>query len=728
MTTMNRRTFLKASAASSAVLIIGLDTSGVLAATSDQTSSHIVNPFVHINSDGTITVIAKHFEMGQGTTTGLATLVADEMDMPWEMVNVEYAPSNTDVYKNLFFGVQGTGGSTAMANSFMQYREAGAAARELFIRAAAKHWDVSPESVSIQKGQLVSGEHIASFSKLADTAATLTPVEKPTLKTPDQFKLIGANHIPRKDSIGKTNGSAVFAMDVKVDNMLYVVILRAPKFGAELKEFDASKAKSVKGFVDAKAMPGKSGIAVYAESTWSAIQARRAIAATWDESSAEGRGSDKMLEDFNSALAKDPQFNATPEVDFAEVATKASNGANRVDATFQFPLLAHAPMEPLNCVIEPTSEGVRVHDGCQMPTITHNTVAAILQLPPEKVEIKTYLAGGSFGRRANSDSDYHAEAAMAFALMDSEKAVKLVWTREDDLAGGYYRPRVAHQASISVDDKGKVDAWSHRIVAQSVFKGTAFEQFVVKDGVDHSSVEGVVDTPYQLPNFAVGLTDDETPMPNLWWRSVGHSHTAYAMEVLMDMAADAANRDPIEFRLAHLDETDADQGRMAGVLKILADKADWGSPVEKGKGRGIAVHKSFESYVAQVADVSVDDSGSISIDKFYCVVDCGIAINPDVIRAQMEGSIGYGLGSVMRNQITLDDGLVEQQNFPQYEPLRIGDMPDVEVTIVQSALPPSGVGEPGLPPAGPALANAIFNATGKRITTLPMTAAGVKFG
>jgi len=362
-----------------------------------------------------------------------------------------------------------------------------------------------------------------------------------------------------------------------------------------------------------------------------------------------------------------------------------------------------------------------------MPTITHNTVAAVLQMPPEKIEIKTYLAGGSFGRRANFTSDYHAEAAMAFALMDGKKAIKLVWTREDDLAGGYYRPRVAHKANISIGDNGKVAAWSHRIVAQPIFKNTFFEEFVVKNGVDHSSVEGVADTPYKLDNLSVGLTDYESPISSLWWRSVGHSHTGYVMEVLMDMAAEAAGQDPLAFRLAHLDKEDDDQARLVGVLKLVAEKAGWGSAVPDGKGRGLAVHKSFNSYVAQIADVSVDDAGAISIDKMYCAVDCGIAVNPDVVRAQMEGGIGYGLGTVMRNEITLDKGLVVQANFPQYQPIRISDMPDIDVHIVQSALPPTGVGEPGLPPAGPALANAIFSATGKRITSLPMSANGVKF-
>lgn len=724
---ISRRSFLKSSAVSAAALVIGFDATGVMAATDPGRSTTIINPFVHVNTDGTITVIAKHFEMGQGTTTGLATLVAEEMDMPWHLVHVEYAPSNPDVYKNLFFGSQGTGGSTAIANSFMQYREAGAVAIDLLKRAAAKKLGVPPESISVDNGQLVSGSNSLSLGDVAVAAAELTPAEKPELKTPEQFKLIGSNSLPRKDSAEKTTGKAIFAMDVKVDNMLYVVVLRAPKFGATLKTFNATNAQDIKGFVDAKALPNKTGVAVFASSTWSAIQSRQAITATWDDTAAELRSSDQLLQKFNDSLAATPQFNATPESDFDNSWEQASKANKYIDATFQFPLLAHAPMEPLNCVIEPTENGVLVHDGCQMPTLTHNTVAAILQLPPESVEIKTYLAGGSFGRRANFTSDYHSEAAMAYALLDGKHAVKLIWTREDDLAGGYYRPQVAHKARISIEDNGKIDAWAHHVVAQPIFKGTFFESFVVKNGVDHASVEGIADTPYRLNNFSVGLTDFESPVSNLWWRSVGHSHTGYVMEVLMDMAAEAANRDPLEFRLDHLDVSDPDQERLAGVLKLVAEKSDWGATAKKGMGQGIAVHKSFNSYVAQVASVSVNDAGAISIDKIVCAVDCGIAVNPDVIRAQMEGSIGYGLGSVMRNQITLNNGVVDQKNFPQYEPLRMSDMPHIETHIVQSSLPPSGVGEPGLPPAGPALANAIFNATGKRITSLPMASNGVTF-
>ena len=726
---MKRRKFLKSTAILGGSMVIGFDVGGALAATTESSAAATTgfNPFVKINADGIVTVVIKHFEMGQGTTTGLTTLVAEELDVAWDQVETEFAPSN-ETYKNLAFGGQGTGGSTAIANSFMQYRQAGAAARDMLVRAAAAEWNVEASAIKLVDGQLSSGDNKnASIGDFVQQASKLEPIAEPALKDAANFKLIGKNKLARKDSVAKTNGTAVFAMDVKVPNMVYVTILRSPLFGGKLASFELGGADEVNGFVDAKALPDNSGVAIYAESTWASIKARRKVTAEWDNSSADVRGSAEMLSEYTEKLNADPAYDATGKGNLVETEAAAKAAVHTVSADFHFPLLAHAPMEPLNCVIEPTEDGgVRLHDGCQFPMITHPTLAGIMQIPMEKVEIKTYYAGGSFGRRANGASDYHVQAALAFVALGKTKAVKLVWTREDDLSGGFYRPMFAQRAHIGIGDDGKISAWGHRSVAQSIFKGGPMEGMAVHNGVDHFSVEGIVDTPYQVP-MALGLTDYESPMPVLWWRSVGHSQSGYTMEVLMDMAAEAAGKDPVEFRLAHLDETNEDQARFAGVLKLAAEKAGWNGKQVEGKGRGVAVHKSFSSYVAEVMDVSVNVDGAISIDKITCAVDCGIAVNPDVVRAQMEGGIGYGLGAIMRNKITMKDGIVEQSNFPSYEPLRITDMPDVEVHIVQSDKAPTGVGEPGLPPAGPALANAIYAATGKRITKLPMIDSGITF-
>jgi len=720
----SRRGFLKGVAAlSGTALVIGLDPRGTLAAGSETAE---LNPFVRVLPDGTVEAVIKHFEMGQGTTTGLSTLIAEELDADWAKVVPAFAPADNERYKNLYFGAQGTGGSTAIANSFMQYRKAAAAAREVLVKAAAERWSVPAESITVENGVVTAGGNSAHFGELAAKAATLTPSADPAVKDPSQFRLIGRENLPRKDSAGKTDGTATFAMDVKVPGMVHVVMLRAPKFGGVLTGFDASGAQGMPGFIDAKALPNNAAVAVYAKNTWAAIQARDAITAEWDFSNAETRSTGDLI-DYHRELTVSPQFQARDGGDVAATADLIDGADTVIGADLVFPFLAHAPMEPLNLVIEPTETGIRVHDGCQFPGAVKPTLAHVLQLDPAAVEIRTVYAGGSFGRRATPTADYHVEGALAFALLGGKTSVKLVWTREDDIRGGYYRPMALHTARIGITD-GQVVGWDHRIAAKPIIKGTPFQDLAMPPGsqVDTTSVEGVNDTHYAIPGLSVGLSDAETPTPVLWWRSVGHTHTAFAMETFLDRVAEAIGEDPVAYRLTLLSGGDKDQQRLAGVLKLAAEKAGWGAPVAEGKGRGVAVHKSFSTYVAQVVDVSVID-GAIKIDKVTCAVDCGVAVNPDVIRAQMEGGIGYGLGHVMRNQITFTDGEVDQYNFPDYEPLRITDMPDVAVHIVASAEAPTGVGEPGVPPVGPALANAIHAATGKRISRLPMVEDGIEF-
>lgn len=723
MTQINRRQFLQASAATSICLIVGIDASGKLAVASD-TVTTAINPFLQIDSEGVVTVIAKHFEMGQGISTGLATLVAEELDANWDSVRTEFAPADASRYTNLFFGIQGTGGSTAIANSYMQYRQAGASARDLLVRAAAAQWGVDASEISVSDGVVSHSAHSAGFGELAAIAAELEPNPEPALKPISEFKLIGKEMLKRKDSLSKTTGAAEFAMDVQLPDMVYAVLIRSPLAGGTLESFDASAAAESPGFIAAKALPNNAGVAVFASSTYAAIRARRLVSTTWDDSAADTRGSEQMLAEHIALLDAAPQFPATSTTP-ATAASAMETAVTIIDAQFTLPNLAHAPMEPLNCVIEPTENGVRVHDGCQMPTITQGAVAAVLQLEPQNVEVRTVYAGGSFGRRANTASDYHVEAAMAFALDGGKRPVHLVWTREDDLAGAFYRPMSAQRVKVGLDSQGRITAWSHQLACQSIIKGTPFEAGFVHNGVDHSSVEGVADTLYKIPNMAVGLSDYVTPRPALWWRSVGHSQNAFCMEVAMDMAAHAAKADPVDYRLSYLEDDDEKRQRLAAVIKLAAEQSGWYDR-RQGQGYGFAAHTSFNSYVAEVAKVSLVD-GKVSIDEFICAVDCGVAINPDVIRAQVEGSVGYGLGAVMRNQISFKDGVVEQTNFPNYEPLRMSDMPNVTVHILTSAAPPTGIGEPALPPAGAALANAVFDLTGQRVTQLPMSLHGVSF-
>lgn len=714
----SRRGFLKGAAAAGACLIVGVRADGVLAAGD---AGAQINPFVKIGADGRVTAIIKHFEKGQGPATGLSTLIAEEIGVRMDQMDYEFAPSNAELYANLAFGqFQGTGGSTAMANSFLQYRTAGAAARAVIIEAAATTWDVDPALLDIVDGQVVGAGSSASIGDFVSPAAELEAPAEPILKTPDQWRLIGNADVRRLDSAIKGNGTAMYAMDVHLPNQMVAMLARPPQTGGTVSSFDDSEARSVKGYIRAVTLPNKAAVAVYGENTWAAMQAREALNVEWDLSAAETRDSTQIKDEIMAALEADEEYNVLKN-DPAPM----DKAATTVEKTFYFPLLAHAPMEPLNCTIEANADGgITLHDGAQFPTGPHMALAQIFELPMDKVRINTMLAGGSFGRRATPTADYQVEAALAFVVTDRTRPVKLVWSREDDVRGGYYRPAFGHKVTVGLSDNGEIVAWNHRIAGQSIIKGTAFEAFSVHDGVDHSSVEGVSDTPYSIPGFHVGLTDTKKATSTLWWRSVGHTHTAYAMEVMMDMAARAAGRDPLEFRLAHLGEG-KDQTRKAEVLKLAAEKADWGN-VPAGRAQGIAVHKSFGSFVAEVVEISGNAQDGVKIEKVTCAVDCGIAVNPDVIKAQIEGGVGYGLGHAMRDEITLTGGVVDQSNFPDYEPLRIGDIGAIETHIVASAEPPSGIGEPGTPPSAPALANAIA-ISGPLVALLPMVNDGVEF-
>ncbi|MEX0276778.1 MAG: molybdopterin cofactor-binding domain-containing protein [Ruegeria sp.] len=721
--TLSRRGFLKSAAAASAVLYVGTNARGAIAAA--DTADAMLNPFVKIDSNGNVIAIVKHFEKGQGPATGLTSLIAEELGVTMDQIDYEFAPSNPNVYNNTLFGpFQGTGGSTAIANSWVQYRTAGANAREMLIKAAADAWGVDASTLDIQEGVIAGSGKSAPLGEFVAAAAAIAPSETPRLRDPSEWKIIGNEATRRKDSPIKVNGAAKFAMDVHLDNQMVVMIKRTPQRGGTVASFDDSAAKDITGFIMAQALPTSHGVAVYAENTWAAMQAREALEVEWDLSAAETRSSQEIRDEVLTALQQAPVYNVN-KADQAAV-TAAVDGADTiVEKTFYFPLLAHAPMEPLNCTIEQTADGdIVLHDGAQMPTGPHMAFQQIFELPAEKIHIKTMLAGGSFGRRATPDADYQVEAGLAFVMTDRTRPVKLVWDREDDIRGGYYRPAAGHKVRVGLDSDGSIVGWEHQIAGQSIMKGTAFEAMLVKDGIDHSTVEGVTENPYVIPGMSIGLTDTEKATSVLWWRSVGHTHTAYVMEVMMDMAASAAGKDPVEFRLAYL-SGDKDQQRKAAVLKLAAEKGNWGKPAD-GNVQGIAVHKSFGSYVAEVVEISGNLDDGIQIEKVTAAVDCGIAVNPDVIKAQIEGGIGYGIGHAMRDQITLADGAVEQSNFPDYEPLRISDIKAIETHIVASTEAPTGIGEPGTPPSAPALANAIAMLD-LRVAELPMSENGVYF-
>jgi len=707
----SRRQFLKSAAVGGAALVLSayVPFSGkAYALTKD--SPPAPNVFIRIAPDNTVTVLIKHLDKGQGIATGLTTIVADEMDADWAQMRSEFAPANAALYNNLGFGtVQGTGGSSGISNSWMQLRQAGAAAKTMLIEAASKSWSVDPSTVKVEKGVITSGTHKATFGELAEKAAALPIPTQVKVKDPKEWIYIGKD-VPRLDNVMKTTGQPVFALDHKEPGMLTAVLARSPRFGGTVKSFDAAEAKKVKGVVDVVQIP--TGVAVLANDTWSALKGRKALKIEWDFAKAENRSTDQIFTDY-SALASTPGLPAAKKGD----ASKALAGAAKViEVEYRFPYLAHAPMEPLNATIRRLEDGgVLITAGSQFQTVEQMAVGAILGLKPEQVKIDTLWAGGSFGRRATPTADYIAELAMIYKVANRKEPIHLVWTREDDLTGGYYRPTTVHKLRAGLDSKGNIAAWESRIVNQSFMAGTPFEAVMFKDGVDATAVEGAADMAYAIPNLSVEWHQAKSPVTTLWWRSVGHTHTAQAVETMIDMLAAAGGKDPLALRLELL----KDEPRYLGVLKLAAEKGGYGEKMPEGKGRGIAVHESFKTYVAMVADVTVDKDGSVKVDRIVAAVDCGIPVNPDVIKAQVEGGAGFGLGAALRNQISLKEGVVEQTNFDGYEPLRLADMPKVEVYIVPSAEEPSGIGEPGVPPVAPAISNAIFNATGKRLSSLP---------
>ncbi|MDQ0346436.1 xanthine dehydrogenase family protein molybdopterin-binding subunit [Ancylobacter vacuolatus] len=710
----SRRHFLKGLGAAGGALVIGLNLGPRLALAEEAAAAApaappMPNAFVRIAPDNTVTVLIKHVDMGQGVTTGLPTIVAEELDADWSQMRTAFAPADAKLYNNLAFGpVQGTGGSTSVANSWDQLRRAGAAARAMLVEAAAKQWGVAPDSITVSKGVLTSGSHSGTFGAFAEAAAKLPVPAEVELKEPKDFTLIGTK-LPRLDSTVKTDGTATYALDMRRPGMLTAVIRRPDRFGATVNSFDAAAAKKVPGVVEVVAVP--SGIAVLATNTWAAIQGREALAGLeWDEAKAEKRGTAELFDEYRK-LAASPGLPAARRGDAAK---GLAGAAKTIEAEFSFPYLAHAPMEPLNCVIEKTADGATIWTGSQFQTIEQAITAGILGLRPEQVKIESLYAGGSFGRRANTAADYVAEAATILKAIDGRAPVHLVWTREDDIKGGYYRPMFYHKVRAGLTADGKIAGWEQQIVGQSFMAGTPFEAFAIKEGVDGTSVEGASDTNYDIGNFAVDLHSPKVAVPTLWWRSVGHTHTAHVVEVMIDELARAAGRDPVEFRLELL----KDKPRHAAVLKLLAEKASWGAKAGPGKGRGVALHESFNTVVGSVIDISVVD-GKIKVERVVCAVDCGIAINPDVIAAQIEGGVGFGLGAALHDEITLEDGVVEQANFDTYVPLRMSEMPKVEVHILPSANAPTGIGEPGVPGVAPALSNAIFDATGQRLRSLP---------
>lgn len=707
---VSRRTFLQAVSAGRGLLLGSgflAGSASVAAAQSLAADAPVFNAFIKITPDSKVTMVVKHLDMGQGVSTGLTSLVAEELDASWEQMHWEFAPADASRYNNLFWGpTQGTGGSSSIANSWMQLREAGAAARAMLVAAAAAEWKVPAEEIRVSKGIVSHGKHSSSFGALVAKAALLPVPQKPAVKDPKDFQFIGKT-IPRKDSPEKTNGQAIYTQDIQLPDMLTALVAYPPQLFGKVKKVDASKAKASPGVVSVVEFPR--GVAVVAKNFWAAKKARALLNIEWDLSACETRSSEEL---FNAchALAEKTGHVLKNEGDSAGALTSAKNV---IAAKYELPYITHAAIEPINCVVKVEKKQCELWFACQMPTIDQQEVAAATGVKAEQIKINTLYAGGSFGRRA-CPNDYVVDAAN-IAKQVPGRAIKMVWTREDEILNGRYRPMAVHHIRGAVSPDGKALAWQHHAVAQAILRGTPFEGFI-RGAVDGTVAEGIEDMHYAIPNLQVQASEIPIKVSTLWWRSVGHSGNAFVVETFIDQLAKAAKKDPVIFRRELL----ANTPRALGVLNLVAEKSDWKKSLPKGVTRGIAVHKSFGTWVAQVAEVRVNADKSFKVERVICAVDCGVAVNPDVIRAQMEGGIGMGLSAALGEAITLKNGVVEQSNYHQYQLMRISAMPKVEVHIVPSAEMPSGVGEPGLPPIAGAVANALFAATGKPVTKLPL--------
>jgi isoquinoline 1-oxidoreductase subunit beta len=722
---VNRRQFVALGTAAVAGLLIGVKFSSPLAIAQENEKGakrRLPNPFdawIHVKPDGEISLVVAKSEMGQGIRTGLAMILAEEADVDFNTVKVIQAETRPDLYPHL-----GTGGSGSTEENYMPLRRAGATVRQLMITAAAARWNVPAKQCETAKGVVLhqDSSRKATYGELVEAASKL-PIpdqEKVELKDESEFKLIG-HATPRVDIPSKVNGSAKFGIDVRVPEMLFAVVARCPTFGGKPANFDATKAKAVPGVLNIFEIPaiGKDmftagGIAVVADSTWAAMKGREALQISWDYGAAQSESTSSLHESLH-ASAQRPGKRIRNDGD---VSASLPANAKRIEAVYEFPYLAHATMEPMNITVHARSGEAEVWAPTQSPDWVQRTVSKILGLNPQKVVVHTTLMGGGFGRRYMAD--YPAEAAQIAKVVG--KPVQLVWSREDDMTHDFYRPSACHHLIGAVDRDGHPLVWSHGMASTSI---AAFWQS--PDRAEQSEVGGAEQMPYAIPNVRLEYNAVASSVPPLWWRSVEHSFNGFVVESFIDELAAAAGKDPVEFRRSLLvkpanwkakNDEDPDPARLLGVLNLAAEKVGWGKPLPKGKGRGIATYHSFGSYIAEAAEVTVTGS-DFKIDRIVAAIDCGTVVNPESVRAQAESAIIYGLSAALKNEITIKNGAVEQSNFDGYDPLRINEAPPIEVHLLPSTEDPGGMGEPALPPAAPAVANAIFAASGQRVRKLP---------
>jgi len=728
MSHVSRRSFLEAGGATGVALVIAfrLGPEELLAQT--EREKPVPNPFdawIRVARDGGVTLILAKSEMGQGVYTSLPMILAEELDVEWSRVRVEQAPTDPRVYDHA------TGGSSSVRTSFTPLRQAAAAARTMLVDAAAERWKVAPAQCRAEKGVVLgpSGQE-AAYGDLAEAAAKrpLPDFKTVPLKDPKRFVVVGTE-VPRLDIPPKVDGSARFGLDVRVPGMLHAVVARCPTFGGKVKTFDAAKAKAVRGVKQVVEIPAvkegaftAGGIAVVAESTWAAIKGRDALTIEWDHGANAAESNETLRRQFEELLGREGKVVRND----GDAAAAIAAGTRTLEAVYELPFVAHATMEPMNATAHVRGKGIEAWLPCQGPQWPKEVMGAATGFTPDKVEVHTTLMGGGFGRRYHTD--FAVEAAQVSKAVGAP--VQVVWTREDDIQHDFYRPASRHHLVAALDAKGQPAAWRHRMASTSI---SSFWDPPDRVKPEESEIGGAVNLPYAIPSVRMEYSPAKTGVPVMWWRSVEHSGNAFVVESFLDELAAAADVDPLELRrrllaeprmvqLPPASESVLSTARLLGVLELAARKAGWGSPLPPGRGRGIAGHFSFDTYVAEVAEVSVE-RGRVRVHKVFCAVDCGRVINPDGVKAQMEGGIVYGLSAALKGAITVKDGRCEQSNFHDFELLRIDETPEVEVAIVESEAAPTGTGEPGLPPIAPAVANAIFAATGKRVRRLPIRPA-----
>ncbi|MGB7904402.1 MAG: xanthine dehydrogenase family protein molybdopterin-binding subunit [Steroidobacteraceae bacterium] len=701
-----RRDFLKGSAAATGALVIGFTlpmTSRFAQAAAAATAGagFAPNAFLRIAPSGQVTVICGLSEMGQGVHMGIASLVAEELDADWKSVQLEQAPVDK-AYNNPIFGMQATGGSTAIRGHYEPMRKAGAAAREMLVTAAATQWGVDADRCHTQDGRVMGPDgKSAGYGELVAAASKLPVPQNPVLKDPKDFRILGKG-LTRIDTPAKVNGSAGFGIDVKVPGLLTAVMVHAPVPGAKIVSVDDAAAKAIPGVKQVVQIP--QGVAVLAEGYWTALKGRDALVVKWDDGPLGSLSSESISKLLADATTR-PGAVARNEGDVGVAVAKT------VEAVYEAPYLAHACMEPMNCTAWVRAGEAEVWAPTQGPGPQQGIVAQLTGLPPEKVQVHTTYLGGGFGRRFASDFIIAATLISKAAGVP----VKLVYTREDDMRAWLYRPASVARFTAGLDEAGNPVSFTARIASPALSIAAGFAKELPK-GIDEFAIEGIGDMLYAFPNLRVEYAQAEPGIPLWFWRSVGHSQNVYFIEAFIDEVAAAAGKDPVEFRRSLLSK----QPRLRGVLDLAAQKAGWGSPLPQGVHRGVAITNCFGSFVAQVAEVSLDANGRPRVHRIVAAVDCGRTVNPDVIHRQVEGAIAYGLSAAMYEKITFRNGRVEQSNFDDYPMLRIDEMPKVEVHIVPSTEAPGGIGEPGLPPATPAVINAVFAATGKPVRTLPV--------